>query len=390
MRGAAAIALVCVSLGLVFACTSYDAAPAPDADASPLAEAGTGDVAADAADAGSVTCTTALESDAAEDANCPGAPNVNLESSPANCGFCGHDCRSLATCATGMCSVGTVYPTTQPAFLGGIVGTQLFWILSSFTHSEVHAGSPDGKATDSTLVTLDDDGGWAAINGITVDDQRFYISGQGGVFYAPRTGGPPTLVQTYRNQINAMTQDATYLYWAADKNVVRWPKDNSSPPALFIQGPADASLVDWLAMAGTDLLWAEETTVTRIMRRSADGNTFKVVETAARATAITVAGPLVYWAEPNVIHRAPVDGSSPAEDVARWSTPAQAADVLVDGDHVYWLTHDSNYAIAIYVAPTCGGRVRTLDAFQDQLRSAAFDTQFLYWGGGAGVGRAAK
>jgi hypothetical protein len=192
--------------------------------------------------------------------------------------------------------------------------------------------------------------------------------------------------------VTAISQDATTIYWSVGAQIWSWPKDATATPSLLMQAPSDVLAVDWIASSGTDMIFAEETQAgtTRFVRRTAAGNVLLLHETPTAATTFTLDAQLLYWAEPNVIRRLAVDGSSQPEDVARWASLPVAVAILVDGDRLYWVTHDASNHDALYVAPTCGGRVRLIDSFYELLLGATLDAQFIYWGGSDGIARVAK
>lgn len=287
---------------------------------------------------------------------------------PSNCGACGHDCLGGA-CASGVC---------QPVVLAG----PLFFPIA-----------------------------------LVLDPTTAYFTVVQGIYEAPKSGGPATLLAN--QAAGPLAVDATNVYTVLDGD----PGDVYS--IAKIGGASTmlgASTTGYqpvgIAVRGSNVYWNDWETANGLASHVTSvptvGGTQSILVTAngTATTPVVVDDEYLYWVDENGVERAPIQGGSETTivpgswgdgDLTLDSTNLYWADasghvyqtkkdgssgaielgastepigVAVDATTVYWC--DESEGI-VYATPIGGGAVRTLATSQDTPTAIAVDDVAVYW-----------
>jgi hypothetical protein len=282
------------------------------------------------------TCNGGPACDADAGMACCAGGCVDVMSGDANnCGACGHGCCGGA-CQAGVCQA---FPLTQ-------------------------ANSPAALAIDQNNVYWPED----------VPD--------GGIYYTPLGGGPPTPLTPGQASPYAVAVDSNFVYWVTS--------DNSNPTAggvfkVPIDGGSVITLVDGgenlpndVKIDSTAIFWDDHGS--DLIRRAAlDGTNVDTVADASVGVSapqqMAIDGQNIYWPDRfnGSIQKAPLNGSG-ATNIATGSDPVS---LVVDTQFVYW----ANYSGAIQKAPLSGKGPTTTIATSGGSGpwSIQVDGKYVYW-----------
>jgi hypothetical protein len=232
--------------------------------------------------------------DAAPDAAPVCGPEVDLQSDPANCGTCGHDC------------------------LGG--------------------GCADGACKPVELATAQ-----GALRGIVVDATHVYWAGPGAIRRVKKTGSAPEDVATFTGTGFRMIEHAGWLYWVTrDTGIVaRAPMGANGAPAQILA--LDQGDVGGVATDGTLVYWNNYPTGGKIYRALIGATQFSEVLTTPTdgLTGMRLVGSELYYLQlGSGLMRISIAGGSPttvAPGVGSW-------ELAIDGDDVF-VTNQASDAI---------------------------------------------
>lgn len=308
------------------------------------------DASAGSADGGPATLSAAdgsAASDGSLDASCTagqmlcGATCVDLQTDPANCGRCGHDCCGGA-CDGGACQVLILAQSTPPC------------------------GKP---AVDDSFVT------WAS-GGTSAD---------GAILRVPKRGGAPFTLAPHQSTPWAVAVDADFAYWVTNGNsgdggVFKVPLDGGAVVAVVPSGEQGASdiLLDDVAVYWDDY-------ATGLIRKvNLDGTNLITLAGPSQG----VSSPLnmasdtgnVYWPSrfAHTIQKVRKDGSGAV-------TLAGATDpygVAVDSSFVYWANYRDSTIAKAPLSGGDGGAIPVATSFSSPTAGAngiVIDQANVFW-----------
>lgn len=310
-------------------------------------------------------------------------PCGDTTSSPTNCGRCGHSCLG------GACVESTCQPV---ALVSGISAhdvavddAHVYW--TERTGAAMQADK-DGRAVIELGLAANSE-----IVGLGVDAAHVYWTSRDEVIFRCAIGGcgkNPDVVTKGNPFMIGAAVDATSVYWieaARPSRIMKVSKTGTSGVGTelavsdsdssyqFYGIAADADFVYWTATDG------------RLRRVSKDGGSVTEVGRGIGAgSAVTVAGPNVYWTSSDGFGRglgrvnvAPKDGSGPTRALAVAQTAPNG--VVVDGASIYWLNAlgeaDGDGAVMTCAIDECSPR--TLAAGQPYPLVIAVDAMAIYW-----------
>ena len=257
---------------------------------------------------------------------------TDVNSNPADCGRCNHDCLG-GGCAGGAC---------QPV------------VLSTATFSGVSGGN------------------------ITLDAANVYFTigsgtGTGRVGRVAKGGGAPTWLASNQGSPRGIAVDAQFAYWAdmALNSIYRFNLSSYASNLIV----SSTNVGPPLALGPTSLFWADGATH-RIVETGWNGTQINAFTVGVKITSLTFAAGRVYW--------------TTATEVATWdpassnhqllaSGQGQATSVKVTGGRVFW--SDTSQSEIRSVQET-GGSLQTVTS--GKAIAIAVDLTDVYWSDNAG------
>jgi hypothetical protein len=288
------------------------------------------------------TCSAGACSCPGPTQNCSSAC-VDVTSSAANCGSCGHACSGGAACSGGLCQ-----PTVYAQAGAGAPGTP--------------AESVNGLATDGSTVY------WT------------YTRGPGGTTQIMGVaGGGTNLTNGTGNYYGPLTLIAGSLYWiAAGKSgpfAESMPTSGGAPSGLKLGGMVG------IAADGTSYYLTTGSSILICAVHTATCQTYVASNTG---TSMAVAGSFLYWTDPgsSAVKRCALGGTCAAPTTV-YSPTTSPAGLAVDSTNVYWLDGSGLQQVSIN-----GGTAKTLAPGANGVGPAANDGAGVYWAGQNSVYRA--
>jgi hypothetical protein len=314
-------------------------------------------------------------------ADCDGTADngceADLNSAPANCGYCAHTC-GTAGCTKGLCGLQTLASGLNPidaialddssvyyafhsegivarvAKQGGtpvtladaqgaymktvaVSGGMVYFGASSLKRVPVSGGAVETLATNQGM-----------IQGIAVRDGFVYWTGGGGysldspgtVSRLPITGGTPmVLIDNFSPTPAALAVDATHVYWTADGYsgfVSKVPVAGGANNQLFSGQKRPRSIVVEAAM----MYWAN-LAGDRIWKAGSDGSNPTQIAQCGLPGSLSVDNGAVYWTCGDSIMTLQPGAAAPQT----FASGLLSADALaIDATHVYWFTRGTGNA----------------------------------------------
>jgi hypothetical protein len=322
-------------------------APPDQSSGGAAGSAGSGGVAGEGGSSGQDASDVTFVPCTAPAAECDGDPatvcEVNLETDPAHCGACNHDCQGGA-CSAGKCQPVTVWSGPTPTRL----------------------------ALDDTFV-------------------YFVNWNGGGVFKVPKTGGAAQTLATGQKSVRVGLDD-THVYWTNEigSAILRVPKALGAQQTVTNQ----ANTPYGFAVGASSIYFAELRAGGSVASVPKSGGAPNPIATGENwPFEVTLTASHLYWtqlANNAALRRAPLAGG-PAETVL--GGLANPTAVTNDGTNLYLavLGNGANKSQIFSIAIASGASSLIADA-QAQPRGLAVDEQHLYWtnGGNGTVMRIAK
>jgi hypothetical protein len=320
---------------------------------------GSGDGEAGASQAGAGAGAGEAGAGGSSDCTMCGGACVDLTTSVANCGSCGHVCGCGSTsCTDGVCDAHVLAPSQgAPVAIALHAGT-LYW----------------GNDADRTVSTVPIAGGSpsvlypgrTAVRGFAFDDTRVYFTRN--VFNIVEAGlldGSSSGNFTNQQEPGAtgIASNASAAYWTNGGSGAIRTRSLGAPAAsggtTLISGQLHP---DGIALDATALYWANhDASNGEIVKMPiAGGPSTPVASGRANPHSVVVASGYVYWTEqgdgtPNTgsVQRAPVDSDGDAGAITTFADhqPMPSA-IAVDASNVYWT---DSVAGRIMRAPLSGG-----------------------------------
>jgi hypothetical protein len=119
------------------------------------------------------------------------------------------------------------------------------------------------------LLSAEDKGSFYDLGDLVVDDTYVYYTRIGGVFRAPKIGGPPQrMTEGINGNASRIAQDATHVYWADAFNTIRRTAKAGGPvedvvAAPIVLPPDDQEIVRGLTIESGTLIYGGELVVAR-------------------------------------------------------------------------------------------------------------------------------
>jgi hypothetical protein len=220
---------------------------------------------------------------------------------------------------------------------------------------------------------------FASNSSIAVDDTDVYWTSQqekvSSLTRQDKNGGKPTVVTSSTfAAIEGVTIDDQYMYWVLGGGVVRASKKGGAPQALA----GGFKGADMIAVDGTKVYWSVAGTEPNkfsdgsIVEATKGGANAKVLVSGAdHAANVHVDDKNVYWQSGAKVFKASKDKGTP-DRLAEAS--GKVADIAVDEKYVYFLTPD-----AVARVPKEGGRGETLVDGLATPSSIALDATTIYF-----------
>jgi hypothetical protein len=283
------------------------------------------------------------------DASC----GADLQTDPANCGACGHDCIGGA-CLAGQCQAWTLVPGVFGSAEIALDATNIYW--SGYSNGQILRAAKDGTGV-TVLVT---ESGTQPI-GTTIDDTNVYwVDGEnpGSVQSIPKSGGDGGA--TYLTPANLETPlsvavDSQNIYWAeyygnAIGRANKLDGGGFGYIATGLNSPFAVTAGDASVFFGTqDTVGRVPGDWPSVATTDDDAGPFATIFTSSTlyVSGMTLAGPDVYWSEanaPGAVVSAPQSGLGSGVPIAIASNETYPWNVAVDATNVYWTAEGPNSA----------------------------------------------
>ena len=330
------------------------------------------------------------ESDAKPPVVCPpGLTNcsdvcVDVGTSAANCGGCGHDCQG-GTCSEGVCqpvSLGTTAALDHPGDIQ-IDSTNIYFTFGWGTNQSGLGKLPLAGGTPTPIVT-----GKSWINRLVSNSTSLFWSeygsqpgANGSVSTIAKTGGASTSLAGNLAYPTSLAVDATHVYYAAQGWLIaRAPISGGTPETLFTtSGAYDAFDI---TIDAANIYFSLTGKAGSIQKVPLTGGTASVLATNANYPySIAANSTHVYWADigtaptyaDGTINRVPIVGGK-VEVLAVAQCQPEA--VRVDASYVYWVTACGG---TVARAPLAGGPTRILASGQKGPSFLALGEETVYF-----------
>lgn len=311
---------------------------------------------------------------------------AELDTNPAHCGRCGHDCQG-GTCAAGVCQSFVLVAASASDI--AVDATNLYWSTNTMGTIEkvpLRGGAP------STLVS-----GQVPTYSLAVDATNVYWNGT-AVMKAPLAGGAPSVVDGVV-ALGRIKADATSIYYQTKSAIWSISPDGTGSKMLA----SEPGTINYFAVGGSDIAWitgltarsapitggaptllasnapangiaADATNVYwgagRVQQCAASGCNDQPLTLAMGKGVIAIAtdGKFVYFTNQLTIERVPVDGGE-VQTLA--TSSAQPVNIRVDDTSVYWTTNGAIMKVAL-PSPARSDRARTGPSRRCPRRSPSF------------------
>jgi hypothetical protein len=201
---------------------------------------------------------------------------------------------------------------------------------------------------------------------LVVDDTSVYWANYGGVWKVPKDGSALATLAVKAPNLSDLRVDADNVYLRFDNGVSQLaaaPK-NGSPIVTLAKAPALPSLP--MAIDDHSVYWADGS-VRSIPKVGGTIITYEMGSPIALASD----GTALFIASSNAIQRVAVGGMSPIDSTV---AGAQAGDIGLDADHVYYHSSDGLRRI-----PKTGGLSELIASFNDSVGPIVVDGDLAYF-----------
>ncbi len=321
----------------------------------------------------------------------PPCDTSKLDTDPANCGACGHDCVGGA-CNAGVCQPVAIVTTNAPRYVK-VDATNIY-----FTDALLEGVSVMSKSTGAVKSVCSTPAGATGADELVIDATNAYFTfttesdgaSVGGIAQCPLAGGAGSVMVANQSYPSSLVLDGTTFYWA-----------QNSSPALIMRRMAGTTTqiatgdTVTLAVLG-GFLYVANDSANGTLKRCATGGACTLQPVASDIDgidAVTLIGNNLLWGTgvyPGTIWQGLPDGGNPTKVTAVPPIPHTFA---YDDKYFYWLnagepsaggTYDQG---AVQYCPHTNGVVdcgatgpRTLStAPMAYVRGLVVDTNAVYW-----------
>ncbi|HEX4476313.1 MAG TPA: hypothetical protein VH142_14605 [Polyangiaceae bacterium] len=304
----------------------------------------------------------------------------HVDSDPANCGTCAHDCNG-GTCASGQCL--PVPLATGQFDPGGITvdGTNVYW-SNNGDFGGAHGSVQEIAIGGGPIIAIASNE--AGPLGIALTDTDVYFVDEGtsagnyddgAIRHVPKAGGTVATLAGKQSFPVAIAVTATTAYWTTLDNVLQ-VKLTGGTPAVITSGTPDQLVVDSknLYIGGAD---------GTVSLFPLTGGAVKTLATAAAGVLrLAVSATDAYFTTADqVVLSTPIPAGGTIATVA--STQNSPLAVAVDDEFVYWTTQGTSNRNfndgTIVKAPVGGGPTVVLATAQVDPNSITVDATSVYW-----------
>jgi hypothetical protein len=263
----------------------------------------------------------------------PETPCGDTQTSPQDCGACGHDCQG-GTCLAGVC---------QPFVL---------------VHGDEHQSS-------------------VSYGGLALDAENLYWTDASGVGAVPLSGGAPRRIAIYPAQNRGIAVGGDEVYWTTTSLSVV----SRAPKAARTVVPDNVAFAELepvdVAVDRTTVYWTDNLSEF-VMGAPLDGGapSAAAVDPCQGPYAIAVDETHIYWTNvlDGTVNSAPKGGSGYA--VALASNQGFPSGIALDGTNVYWASNGDGTVMAV---PLAGSVPVCLASGEVGVVSVVVDARYAYW-----------
>lgn len=324
----------------------------------------------------------------------------NTQTDARNCGACGHDCGD-ATCSAGLCT-----PTVLAAVgVGGVAATEPLFadgtaVIFGSTGSVCNVGGScetlrrcNGAGCGMSPVVLSGKGPGTGQPFVADAGTAYWFYSNLGLVSCDLQGGcatNPTVVWSASTGFGAsLAIDATNVYWThiAQRTIYACARTGCSAPTPIATVPGSQALRTALLADGGSVFFVSDTTVFSVPADASSAPTV-VVSGLGGISGLDADASNIYWAGfGGDIGTCPKTGCAVPKTLKQLSL--QAANVIVDGNHVYWSQRTKPSEIGRCTLPDCTEQLVLVKGPMSSMPGIAVDATNLYFGNGS-LNRVAK
>jgi hypothetical protein len=304
---------------------------------------------------------------------CSGNVCAHLQTDPANCGSCGHDCLGGA-CASGACQPFALASQEQSPTDIAIDGVNAYWV--DVAGGTVKACALDGCGGNPTVLAS---GQGQPISVAVSAGNLYWVNnvapdgGAGSVMECATTGcgGAPTTLATGQAGPLAIAVNGNTVLWTGPSGTFRCSTPSCTPSSM---GPAGSDVVADTVNA----YWTENVGPVRCALGGCGGApTALTGTTQVGAWAVAFDANNVYWTDTTgaSVNECPLTGCTGAPILSSATFPN---DVAVDSTDTYWVELTTGNVMKCAIAG-CAGHPTTVASGQTNPSAIAVDATAVYW-----------
>jgi hypothetical protein len=308
----------------------------------------------------------------------------SLDTDPANCGACGHDCLG-ATCAAGLCEPTELGSVAQGTWRGlAVDATYVYWVQQA--DASVWRRPKDVSAPAVALVTP---GALYAVRAPAQDDTYLYLTdficcnSGGRVWRVSKMTGVLDLLGMWSSSGGPamnLALDATTIYVGAvpDNMIYSFPKTGGSPLAV-----GSAPSVTSVAVDATDVYFTEGagTFLARTPKGGGAATPIAMFLSGSLPMGLALTNTDVYVATTTSTGGAEMGGlyrvSKATDAVTDVAVGTGAGDVAADATGVAWVEYSAPGRVWVGDHTGTGGQLRATG--YDRVIAVALDASYVYW-----------
>ncbi len=304
----------------------------------------------------------------------------HVDSDPANCGACGHNCNG-GNCASGQCL--PVPLATGQFDPGGITvdDMNVYW-SNNGDFGGAHGSVQEIAIGGGPIIAIASSEAGPLGIALTANDVYFVDEGtsagnydDGAIRHVPKAGGTVVTLAAKQSFPVSIAVTATTAYWTTLDNVLQ-VKLTGGTPTVVSSGTPDQLVVDSknLYIAGAD--------GTVSLFPLAGGAVKTLATAAAGVLRLTISPTDAYFTTADqVVLSVPIPAGGTIATVARTQNSPLA--VAVDDNFIYWTTQGTSNRNfndgAIVKAPVGGGPTVVIATAQVDPNSITVDANNVYW-----------